>query len=87
MKLKKSPFQPNAILWWVAITALAVSGALYYFLGTQAQIDVQLERRHDLIPNMVETAKAYLTHEAGGEGEDHGGARSDRDPVSAQIAS
>jgi LemA protein len=28
-----------------------------------AQIDVQLKRRHDLIPNIVETAKAYMTHE------------------------
>ncbi|GLQ51123.1 LemA family protein [Dyella flava] len=28
-----------------------------------AQIDVQLTRRHDLIPNLVEAAKAYLTHE------------------------
>ncbi|MBK1675009.1 hypothetical protein CKO35_17360 [Ectothiorhodospira shaposhnikovii] len=28
-----------------------------------AQIDVQLTRRHDLIPNLVETAKAYLSHE------------------------
>lgn len=28
-----------------------------------AQIDVQLKRRHDLIPNLVETAKAYLKHE------------------------
>lgn len=30
-----------------------------------AQIDVQLTRRHDLIPNLVETAKAYLAHERG----------------------
>ncbi|CCU70700.1 MULTISPECIES: LemA family protein [Thalassolituus] len=28
-----------------------------------AQIDVQLKRRYDLIPNLVETAKAYLGHE------------------------
>jgi LemA protein len=28
-----------------------------------AQIDVQLKRRYDLIPNLVETAKAYMAHE------------------------
>ncbi len=28
-----------------------------------AQIDVQLKRRYDLIPNLVETAKAFMTHE------------------------
>jgi len=30
-----------------------------------AQIDVQLKRRYDLIPNLVETAKAYMAHERG----------------------
>ena len=29
-----------------------------------AQIDVQLKRRHDLIPNLVEVARKYLQHEA-----------------------
>ncbi len=30
-----------------------------------SQIDVQLKRRHDLIPNLIETAKGYLSHEKG----------------------
>jgi LemA protein len=33
------------------------------FQNAFAQIDVQLKRRYDLIPNLVETAKGYLKHE------------------------
>jgi len=33
------------------------------FKNAWAQIDVQLKRRYDLIPNLVETAKAFLQHE------------------------
>ncbi|AZD54224.1 LemA protein [Pseudomonas chlororaphis subsp. aureofaciens] len=33
------------------------------FKNAFAQIEVQLKRRYDLIPNLVETAKAYLKHE------------------------
>ena len=33
------------------------------FKNAFAQIDVQLKRRYDLIPNLVETAKGYMAHE------------------------
>lgn len=33
------------------------------FKNAFAQIDVQLQRRHELIPNLVESAKAYMAHE------------------------
>jgi LemA protein len=33
------------------------------FKNAFSQIDVQLRRRYDLIPNLVETAKAYMSHE------------------------
>jgi LemA protein len=33
--------------------------------GAWADVDVQLKRRHDLIPNLVETVKGYASHEKG----------------------
>lgn len=35
------------------------------YKNAYAQIDVQLKRRYDLIPNLVETAKGYIQHERG----------------------
>lgn len=50
MKAKKTPFHPQALLWWVAIIALAVSGALYYFLGQQAELDVAVRQQRMIFP-------------------------------------
>ena len=35
------------------------------YLNAYTQIDIQLKRRYDLIPNLVEVAKGYLAHERG----------------------
>jgi len=50
------------ILWGVGIYNGLVT-ARNAFRNAFAQIDVQLQRRFDLIPNLVETAKAYMSHE------------------------
>jgi len=49
-------------LWWVGTNNRLVAGRNAY-RNAFAQIDVQLTRRHDLIPNLVETARAYMAHE------------------------
>jgi len=51
-----------AVLFLVGIYNRLVAGRNRYKNGF-AQIDVQLKRRYDLIPNLVETAKGYLKHE------------------------
>ncbi|WP_158883409.1 LemA family protein [Rhodanobacter sp. L36] len=52
------------VLYFVAIYNALVTSRNGY-KNAFAQIDVQLTRRHDLIPNLVETAKGYLAHERG----------------------
>src|SRR6476619_8311609 len=51
-----------AALWAVGIYNGLVT-ARNAFKYAFAQIDVQLTRRHDLIPNLVEVAKGYMAHE------------------------
>lgn len=53
-----------AIVWLVGVYNRIVS-LRNYFKNAFSQIDVQLKRRYDLIPNLVETAKAYMAHERG----------------------
>ena len=54
------------------LVILYVIGTYNVFVGLRnqvdnawSQIDVQLKRRHDLIPNLVETCKGYMQHERG----------------------
>ena len=51
-------------LWGVGIYNTLV-GLRNRFKNAFAQVDVQLKRRYDLIPNLVETAKGYMAHESG----------------------
>ncbi|MBI2381151.1 MAG: LemA family protein [Gammaproteobacteria bacterium] len=50
------------VFWGVAIYNKLVA-LRQRFKNGYSQIDVQLQRRYDLIPNLVETAKAYMKHE------------------------
>jgi LemA protein len=51
------------LLFWLTTVYNGLVIARNRFKNAFAQIDVQLKRRYDLIPNLIETAKAYMAHE------------------------
>jgi LemA protein len=53
------------VLMWVGGAYNRLVALRNRFKNAFAQIDVQLKRRYDLIPNLVETAKGYIKHERG----------------------
>ncbi|MEP5567623.1 MAG: LemA family protein [Halioglobus sp.] len=62
----------SGTIFWLALLALVIYIISIYnrlvtlknrFKNAFAQIEVQLKRRYDLIPNLVETAKGYMDHE------------------------
>jgi LemA protein len=62
---------PTIIVLVVLVVIVAMLAGIYNklvtlrnrFKNAYSQIDVQLKRRYDLIPNLVETAKGYMAHE------------------------
>lgn len=71
MSLLVVPFVLLGILAAVAVLALMYGVGIFNRLVTLrnrvdnafSQIEVQLKRRHDLIPNLIETVKGYMAHE------------------------
>ena len=54
-----------AVAFWAVSIYNGLVALRNRFKNAFAQIDVQLKRRYDLIPNLVEVAKGYMAHERG----------------------
>ncbi len=61
------PDNPGALIFLVVVGLIAIYNRLVRYRNrvdnAWHQIDVQLKRRYDLIPNLVETVKGYAAHE------------------------
>src|SRR4051794_15091920 len=54
-----------AVVFWLVAIYNGLVELRNRFKNAFSQIDVQLKRRNDLIPNLVETVKGYMKHESG----------------------
>jgi LemA protein len=63
-----------SIVWWIVVAAAAVGAYFWYativsrkhrVFEALAGIDVQLQQRHDLIPNVLTIARRFMEHERG----------------------
>lgn len=71
--IKASSVVRCAVVAWLGVSALTLSGCSYNKFVSQeegikaqwAQVENQLQRRNDLIPNLVSTVKGYAAHEQG----------------------
>src|SRR5262245_1153827 len=55
----------SAVVGWVTTVYNGLVALRHRFRDAFAHIEVQLRRRHDLVPNLVETVTGYIAHERG----------------------
>ena len=58
------PLTLTVVVIWLIATYNNLVALKNRYKNAFAQIELQLKRRHDLIPNLVETARAYMAHES-----------------------